>query len=192
MNTSSFATFKITNFIINVELNGAGILYIPYILMFLLIQYVVRIKKYSIEERQMVESIAGLRRYIKDYSLLNEKDSLEYIALWEDYFILAIALELNYNTINYFYNYGKEQNSNLSVSMIETNSFEEFYNNTNSSFYNYQHTTRVSSSSGRGSSYSGSSGGFSGGSSSGGGGGRRWRRWTLLKIKVIYRKMHLG
>ena len=91
--------------------NGVGILYIPYILMFLLIQYVVRIKKYSIEERQMVESIAGLRRYIKDYSLLNEKDSLEYIALWEDYFILAIALELNYNTINYFYNYGKEQNS---------------------------------------------------------------------------------
>lgn len=163
--------------------SGVGILYIPYILLFILIQYLLRVKKFSEEERQIVEYVSGLRRYIKDYSMLKDKESLDYIELWEDYFIMAIALDLNNKTVNYFYNYGKEQNSNLGYSMHSTNSYMNFHYGMYNSFYNYQRayttTTRSSSS---GSSFSGSSGGFSGGSSSGGGGGRRWRRRTLLKM----------
>lgn len=163
--------------------SGVGILYIPYILLFILIQYLLRVKKFPKEQRQIVEYVAGLRRYIKDYSMLKDKESLDYIQLWEDYFIMAIALDLNNKTVNYFYNYGKEQNSNLGYSMHNTNSYMNFHYGMYNSFYNYQKsyttTTRSSSS---GSSFSGSSGGFSGGSSSGGGGGRRWRRRTLLKM----------
>ena len=164
---------------------GVGWLYIPYIICFAFIQYLIRIKKYSREEREVIAKIKGLRRYIKDYSLMRERDGLvENIALWEDYFILAIALGLNAKTINYFYNYGKEQvSSNLGMAMYGTHTYSDFHYTAYNSFYNYQRSYRTysSSSSGGGSSYSGSSGGFSGGSSSGGGGGRRWRRRTLLK-----------
>lgn len=162
---------------------GIGYLYIPYILMFILIQYLFRVKKFPKEERQIVEQIAGLRRYIKDYSLLKDKDSLEYIELWEDYFIMAIALGLNKKTINYFYNYGKEQNSNLGYSIKRTSSYMHFHYGMYNSFYNYQKSYEITSS--RGSRYSGSSGGFSGGSSSGGGGGRRRWRKSFLKYKNI-------
>lgn len=166
--------------------SGVGWLYIPYVLCFALIQYLMRIKKYSREEREVIAKIKGLRRYIKDYSLMRERDGLvENIALWEDYFIIAIALGLNAKTINYFYNYGKEQvSSNLGMAMYSTHSYTDFHYVTYNSFYNYQRShTSYSSGSGGGSSYSGSSGGFSGGSSSGGGGGRRWRRRTLLKLE---------
>lgn len=160
-------------------------LYIPYILMFVLIQYLFRIRKFPKEERQIIEQIKGLRRYIKDYSLLKDKDSLDYIELWEDYFIMAIALGLNTKTINYFYNFGKEQNTNLGYSMNNTNSYMNFHHDMYNSFYNYQRTSNVisRSSGSRSSSYSSSSGGFSGGSSSGGRGGRWWRRRTFLKLK---------
>lgn len=169
--------------------SGVGWLYIPYILCFILIQYLIRIKKYSKEEREVIAKIKGLRKYIKDYSLMRERDGLvENIALWEDYFIIAIALGLNAKTINYFYNYGKEQvNSNLGMSMYGTRTYTDFHYTTYNSFYNYQRSYNISNSiSGGESSYSGSSGGFSGGSSSGGGGGRR-RRWrTLLKQGVFF------
>lgn len=161
-----------------------GILYIPYLLMFILIQYLCRIKKFPREERQIIEYIKGLKRYIKHYSLLNQKDSLDYIEIWEDYFIMAIALDLNNKTINYFYNYGKEQNSNLGYSMRYTNSYMNFHYDMYNSCYNYQKSSSTSSSGRSSSSYSGSSGGFSGGSSSGGGGGR-WRWWKpFLKLNA--------
>lgn len=171
--------------------SGVGWLYIPYILCFILIQYLIRIKKYSREEREAISKIKGLRRYIKDYSMMRERDGLvENIALWEDYFIIAIALGLNKKTIDYFYKYGKEQmSSNLGMSMHYTSNYNDFHYHVYTSFYNYQRnytSYSSSSSSSGGSSYSGSSGGFSGGSSSGGGGGRRWRRRTLLKNEYKY------
>lgn len=172
--------FQVANFFI---LKSAGVawLFIPYILLFVYIQYLVRIKKYSIEERHAIAKIKGLRRYIKDYSMLNQKEELVgNIALWEDYFIIAIALGLNTRTINYFYNYGKEQlGSNLGNSMHYSNSYMDFHYPMYTSFHSYQtsyHSHYSGGSSSGGSSFSGSSGGFSGGSSSGGGGGRRWRR----------------
>lgn len=171
--------------------SGVGWLYIPYLICFAFIQYLIRIKKYSREEREAISKIKGLRNYIKDYSMLRSRDGLvENIALWEDYFILAIALGLNNKTIDYFYNYGKEQMaSNLGMSMHYTNTYMDFHYAMYNSFYSYQRGyTSYSSSSSSGSSFSGSSGGFSGGSSSGGGGGRRWRRRTLLKIEYKIKK----
>lgn len=166
---------------------GVGWLYIPYLLTFLLIQYVVRIKKYSKEERQIVEYVKGLKRYLKHYSMLDEKDGvMENLALWEDYFIMAIALGLNNKTVDYFYNYGKMQHSNLGNSMRCTASYTAFNYGMYSTFHNYSKSSYVSSGSSSsygGSSHSGSSGGFSGGSSSGGGGGRRrWRKPFLKSV----------
>ena len=161
---------------------GIGWLYIPYLLTFILIQYIIRIKKYPKEERQIVEYIKGLKRYISHYSMLDEKDGvMENLALWEDYFIIAIALGLNNKTVNYFYDYGKVQHSNLGDSMRCVVSYRAFSYGISTPFHNYSRGHIVSSggsysSSYGGSSHSGSSGGFSGGSSSGGGGGRRrWR-----------------
>lgn len=157
---------------------GVIAFYPIYLMVFALIQYVIRVKKYPKEERQIIEYIKGLKRYIKHYSMLSEKEGVvENIALWEDYFIMAIALGLNSKTINYFYNYGKEQNSNLGMSMRYTHSYSHFHHDMYNSFYNYQksytstHSSSGGYSSSSGSSHSGSHGGFSGGHSSGGHGG---------------------
>lgn len=165
---------------------GLGLLYIVYLLIFIFIVYVWKVEKFSKEENDIIEKIKGLRRYIKDYSMLEDAENISYINLWEDYFILAIALKLNKNTINYFYNYGREQvHSNLGNSMHISQNYQMFHYEMSNAFHGYQKVGKVSSSRGSGSSYSGSSGGFSGGSSSGGGGGRRWRRRTLLKFRTI-------
>lgn len=147
--------------------SGLGLLYIPYIMLFVFIQYTQRIKKLSKEEREIREQIKGLRRYIRDYSRISQ-NNLESIVIWEDYLIIAIALKLNKKTINYFYDYCKqEMNNEFGVSL---NSFGTYYymdTVCHSTFNNYVRSyTQMHSSSG--SSYSGSSGGFSGGSSSGG------------------------
>ena len=88
---------------------------------------------------------------------------------------------MNNKTVNYFYDYGKVQHSNLGDSMRCVVSYRAFSYGISTPFHNYSRGHIVSSggsysSSYGGSSHSGSSGGFSGGSSSGGGGGRRrWR-----------------
>lgn len=161
-------------------INDMGLMFVAFILSFIFFIYTGKIKKFSKEERQIIEYVKGLRRYIKDFSLLKDKENLDYINLWEDYFILAIALKLNNKIVNYFYNYGKEQiNSNLGNSMTYTSSFNDFNYTMYNTFYSYKKAydlTRAAASRSSSSSYSGSSGGFSGGSSSGGGGGRRRRR----------------
>ena len=162
-----------------------GILYIPYILIFIYIIYVYRIEKFPKEERQIIEYIKGLKRYIKHYSMLSSKDELDYINLWEDYFIMAIALKLNNKIINYFYDYGREQvSSSLGNSMHNTNTYNDFNNNMQNTFENYHKSSMTHGNTSSRSSYSGSSGGFSGGSSSGGGGGRRWWRKQILNSLV--------
>lgn len=159
---------------------GMGQMFIVYLLIFILIIYVWKVEKFSKEESEIIEKVKGLRRYIKDFSMLKDKEDLDYMNLWEDYFILSIALKLNNKTTNYFYNYGKEQvHSNLGNSIHNMNNYNSFNYNMRNTFHSYYKTAHSSSGS-RGSSYSGSSGGFSGGSSSGGGGGRRWRRKQIL------------
>lgn len=157
---------------------GIGVLYIPYVLLFILIQIVDRIEIQSKEELQIKEDIKALRRYIKDYSMLEEK-GIEHIALWEDYLILAIALGLNNKTINYFYDYCKDNlSSDFGTCLINVGTYSVMSNTFRTTFNSYQ--TKYTASVSSGSSYSGSSGGFSGGSSSGGGGRRRRRRQLLL------------
>lgn len=159
---------------------GEAIMFIPYALLFILLQYAFRIEKSSIEERQVLEQIKGLRRYIRDFSSLSEKEDIGQLTIWEDFFILAIALGLNKRVVNYFYDYCKDNFSdNFGSSLSEFSSYSIMSSSLGSSFISYSH--RTSSSSGGGSSFSSSSGGFSGGSSSGGG-GRRWRRRKLVLI----------
>ncbi len=170
--------------IIMMVTNGIGWLYISYLLAFILIIYSARVEKLSKEEKQIIEYTKGLRRYIKHYSLLSEKEELNNVIIWEDYFILAIALKLNNQIINYFYNYSKDRiDSNLGAAMLCTNSYLEFNTIISRPFYSYRSNFVFSTSGGSdsGGGFSGSSGGFSGGSSSGGGGGRRWRRKSFLK-----------
>jgi len=161
---------------------GTAALYIPYVLLFVLIQIIDRIVIYSKEELQLKEQIAGLRRFIKDYSMLEEK-GIEHITLWEDYLILAIALKLNNKTINYFYDYCKENiNDDFGKSLNYIGTYSVMHNSFSTTFNSYQKAYTSYTSKSSSSSYSGSSGGFSGGSSSGGGGRRRWRRKLLLEI----------
>ena len=177
--------FQIGNFMMLSQAKLA-FMYIPYVLLFILIQYVIRVKKNCKEERQIREQVKGLRRFLRDYSYLSDKEDVMEIALWEDYFILAVALGLNKKSINEWYNYGENFiSSNLEASIYCVGGYNYMESRMRPAFSTYTHAAvRIASSGGR-SSYSGSSGGFSGGSSSGGGGRRRWRRKFLLKSKHI-------
>lgn len=159
---------------------GEGIMYIPYALLFILLQYSYRIERTSVEEREVKEQVKGLRRFIKDYSYLSKKEEIQEISLWEDYFIMAIALGLNQNIVNYFYEHCAENvNGDFGESLVAFSSYGIMWATMASSFVSYANRASIQASSRSGSSYSGSSGGFSGGSSSGGG-GRRWRRRKLI------------
>lgn len=150
--------------------SGIGIMYIPILVDLLFMRYVNKLRIHSNKESTIIKQIVGLKNYIKDFSLLDEKDDLEHINLWEDYFIMAIALNLNKKIINYFYDFGKEQTtSNLGNLMSQMNTYDIFYNNMCVTFYNYQRSMSYKSNFSS-SGFSSSSGSFSGGSSSGGGG----------------------
>ena len=165
--------------------SGVGVMYIPYALLFILIQYVVRIRKSCKEERQIVEQLKGLRRYLKDYSLLSEKEEILDIVIWEEYLILAIALGLNDKVINNWYEYGQMyMDSNIERSFYNVGGYTHIHSTIMPAFNTYAHSISFVST-GSSSSFSGSSGGFSGGSSSGGG-GRRWRRRKLLLRMLVY------
>lgn len=157
---------------------SVALFYIPYIMLMGIIIYIERAFKYTKEERIIVNKIEGLRRYIKDFSILNEKDKIEYVYLWEDYFILAIALGLNKETINYFYNYGKKQESNLANS-LRNRRYIDFYVDTCTSFYGFRSAYRSNEVS---SFFTEVQGNFSGGSGSGGGGGRWPEEADISKI----------
>ena len=113
--------FQIANIMLMWECDVLA-LYPTYLLMFIYIQYLVRIKKYPVEERQVISYLKGLKRYIRDFPMNRCED----IPLWEDYLMIAIAFGFNSKTINYFYNYGKQQNSNLSVSLRNTSTYTKF------------------------------------------------------------------
>ena len=173
---------------------GIGWMYMPYALLFILIQYVVRVRKASKEERQIIEQLKGLRRYLKDYSLLSEKEDLANLAIWEDYLIMAIALGLNEKIINEWYEYGQiYMDSNLEKSFSNMGGYTHIRTSIMPVFQSYASMAVLSSGSSSGSSYSGSSGGFSGGSSSGGGGRRRrWRKFVLIKGSYKMRLHYKG
>lgn len=182
--------FQIFNFILLKDA-GIGMMYIPYIMLFILIQYVGRIKKSCKEERQIIEQLKGLRRYLKDYSLLAKKENIENVIIWEDYLIIAIALGLNDKIVDKLYKYGEKfVDSNIERSFNNVGGYMAI-SSIGPVINSYATSRIIVSSSGSGfshssSSFSGSSGSFSGGSSSGGGGRRRRRRkFFLIKKETI-------
>ncbi len=152
--------------------------YVPYIILFTLLIYCYKVKKESDKKQEVRGMVKALRNYIKDYSMLQEK-GVEDIVLWGEYLIMAIALGLNNNTVNYFYDGCIQSNNNLGTSLVIVGSYNTFYSGFGTTFSSVRGYSSSSSSRGS-SSYSGSSGGFSGGSSSGGGGRRRRRNRIIL------------
>ena len=117
-----------------------------------------------------IEAWKGLKKYMEDFSLLNEKEVPD-IVLWEKFLVYATAFGIAEKVIK-------------QLKMVYPN-FEQLTGNDYTVAYLMMHTKFNSSfssavSSSMSSTYSsatGGGGGFSGGG--GGGGGRRWRRRTL-------------
>ena len=117
-----------------------------------------------------IEEWKGLKKYMNDFSLLNEKE-VPAIEIWESFLVYATAFGIAEKVIK-------------QLKMVYPN-FEELTRNDYNVTYLMMNTnfdtafsSAISSSiSGAYSSATGGGGGFSGGG--GGGGGRRWRRWTL-------------
>lgn len=191
-----FSAFQGANISLLVS-GGIGMMYIPYLLAFIFMQYTFRIKKDPKELREARGKIKGLRNYIKDYSLLKDSQ-LDHIHIWEDYFIMAIALNVNKKATNYLYDLcsSETNNINFSTSLSSCGNYSMFSHSMGQPFNTYVSTYVYASSrsSGSRSSFSGSRGGFSGGSRSGGGGRRRWRRKLLLKrkVKCMYNTIIIG
>ena len=117
-----------------------------------------------------IEAWKGLKKYMEDFSLLNEKE-VPAIEIWEKFLVYATAFGIAEKVIKQlkmtYPNYEQLTGSDYTMMylMMNTdfsNSFSSAISSTMSSTY---------------SSATGGGGGFSGGG--GGGGGRRWWRWTL-------------
>lgn len=178
-----FSAFQSANISL-LNSNNIAIMYIPYLLCFIFIQYTFRIKRDPKELGETKGKIKGLRNFIKDYSLLSQTQ-FEQISIWEDYFIMAVALNVNKKATNYLYDLcnSMTDNANFANSISACGSYVTFNSVMRTPFTRYVSSYVYSSSSGGSrSSFSGSSGGFSGGSHSGGG-GRRWRRRKFLLKK---------
>ncbi len=128
----------------------------------------VELKEEYIEENNR---LMGLKRYLKEYSLLKERYPIE-IVLWDKYMVFACLFGIADKVAKEF----KEEliTRGLSEDDINRNYAYIYMGNHISSF-----NSSVSSATYAGTSGSSSSGGFHGG----GGGGRRWRwRRCLLKL----------
>ena len=127
-----------------------------------------------------IEAWKGLKKYMEDFSLLNEKEVPD-IVLWEKFLVYATAFGIAEKVIRQlkmvYPNFEQLTGNDYTVTYLMMNT------NFNSSFS----STVSSSMSSTYSSATGGGGGFSGGG--GGGGGRRRRRRTLkyekLKLKTI-------
>lgn len=156
--------------------------YIPYIISLVSIVYS-KIFYIGIYKQDVKNKLKGLKRYIKHFSYLNEKDMLDE-KLWKEYLVYAMALGVSRKIQNRFIQNFENQEE---FENINFNSFEFKY-----AFNNIRTTDPNSySSSSSGGGYS-SSGGFS----SGGGSGGRRRWWpveeALFKICFGYLKKELN
>lgn len=131
------------------------------------------------DKKDVINKLKALKRYIKHFSYLNEKDILDE-KLWKEYLVYAMALGVSQKIQKRFIQNFENQED---FENINFNSFEFKY-----TFNNVRTSYPVSSSSS--SSYGGysSSGGFSSGGGSGG--RRRWRpvAVALFKIYRIFKK----
>lgn len=128
---------------------------------------------YSQKAINEIEAWKGLKKYMEDFSLLNEKE-VPAIEIWERFLVYATAFGIAEKVIKQlkmaYPNFEQvTQDYTVTYLMMHTNfdsAFSSAISSTMSSTY---------------SSATGGGGGFSGGG--GGGGGRRWRRRTLKFFK---------
>ena len=172
----------ITSFALNIT---SILLFIPVILFIieLIVLYNLRLKlnKYKLTQDGVYEAEEwnGLRNYLKDYSLLEEKDVFD-IILWEKYLVYATALGISKELINQLREkypdlftekyWANTDNTSTILNMV----CNPIYINNSCDFRSFTHgmTTHNISISRYTVTYSSSSGG--GGGFSSGGGGRRW------------------
>ena len=118
----------------------------------------------------------GLKKYMEEFSLLNEKEIPELI-LWEKYLVYATVFGISDKVLKQlkivYPNIDELDGVNTSTYM-----YFMYHSNFNTDFSNAINSSIASATYSSG---SGSGGGFSGGGGFGGGGGRRWR-----KINSIY------
>lgn len=117
--------------------------------------------------REMALEIAGLKRYLKEYTLIKEREAIE-VTLFEEYLIYAQMLGIAKEVAKEF--------KDLYPQMIEQSNFSDYDTIV---FINYYSSTIVStarSAQSRAESYSSGGGGFSSGGGGGGSFGGRGRR----------------
>ena len=133
---------------------------------------------------ELALQLAGLKRYLLDYTLIKQRESLE-VTLFEDYLIYAQLMGIAEKVSKEF--------KNLYPDLIEQSQFSSY---DDILFIHYCATsgmTKASSARAAAESYSSGGGGFSsgggGGGSFGGGGGRRRFPLKLKTIKkIVYKK----
>lgn len=102
--------------------NHSGNLFIiPYLIACGLCIYAVKIRKHPKIEAQVKADIKGLKRYLKDVDMKDIDGTL-----WDDYFIMAIALGLHEDVVYKLYNYGVTQTSSLGYFVNQIGSYEDF------------------------------------------------------------------
>lgn len=155
-----FVGFQFALYAIAYNIN-APYMYLAYLIAFFGFNYALKAMKHSDKEIDITCKLKGLKRYITDFSRLNEKD-IEYINLWEQYLVMAIMFGVPKKIL-------KRLCENLDTNVSDENfiamSYMSNYTMFNSMNSQFNSSSYVSP-------YSGSGGGFSGGGSSGGGG--RW------------------
>ena len=131
----------------------------------------------GLDQKEMWE---GLKKYMEEFSLLNEREVPE-LVLWEKYLVYATAFGIADKVLKQL----KVVYPNIDeIDGVNTSTYMYFMYHSN---FNTNFSKAISSSiaSATYSSGSGSGGGFSGGGGFGGG-GRRWRR----KIKIFFFKKY--
>ena len=130
-----------------------------------------RLNPYTQKGVNEIEAWKGLKKYMKDFSLLKEREVPD-IEIWERFLVYATAFGVAEKVIKQlimvYPNFEELTGSDYTVMYLMMNT--DF----NSSFSSAVSSTMSSTYS----SATGGGGGFSGGG--GGGGGRRWRRRTLI------------
>lgn len=123
------------------------------------------------------KKLKGLRNYLKDYTLIHEREAIE-VALFEEYLIMAQIFGIAKTVIKEF--------KDLYPELINESSFETYDNLTYIHYTSHNTMKSASEAYSRARSYSSGGGGFSSGGGGGGsfGGGRR--RLTLIKKNKRY------
>lgn len=133
------------------------------------------------EMREMALEIAGLKRYLKEYTLIKEREAIE-VALFEDYLIYAQMLGIAKEVAKEF--------KDLYPDIIEQSNFNDYDNIIFINNYSSTIASTARNAQARANSYSSGGGGFSSGGGGGGSFGGR-RRWPEVSVKIMRKKWRI-